>query len=201
MDGRFVERKEKEEEERSASFRDHGLRGCRIPGPGFRPRFCADILSYEIADIHRISIEMAADVAARQPLETGQLDPRPSCVRCSLSARLGSARSILQFYTNFPHLPRLHYYKGRGLSLRRIRTRPFLLFLFSFFFLSSSRSFSSPFSPFIRMCIRSCLLDLGFFVSDDFSKGEVIGKKKCQESWNEIFASGLVSSRVVQFFI
>lgn len=130
MDGRFVERKEKEEEERSASFRDHGLRGCRIPGPGFRPRFCADILSYEIADIHRISIEMAADVAARQPLETGQLDPRPSCVRCSLSARLGSARSILQFYTNFPHLPRLHYYKGRGLSLRRIRTRPFLLFLF-----------------------------------------------------------------------
>lgn len=26
--------------------------------------FCGDILSYEIADIHRISIEMAADVAA-----------------------------------------------------------------------------------------------------------------------------------------
>lgn len=26
--------------------------------------FCGDILSYKIADIHRISIEMAADVAA-----------------------------------------------------------------------------------------------------------------------------------------
>lgn len=53
----------------------------RAPGFG---RFCADILSYEIADIHRISIEMAADVAAAAIGDRpARSDPRALC--CSLS--------------------------------------------------------------------------------------------------------------------
>lgn len=47
--------------------------------------FCGDILSYKIADIHRISIEMAADVAAAigrralsRPLRDASLSVAPS---------------------------------------------------------------------------------------------------------------------------
>lgn len=68
------------------------MRGRRIlgagPGSAWLRRFCADILSYEIADIHRISIEMAADVAAAiaRPRETrpSRCAPRVCCC-CSLS--------------------------------------------------------------------------------------------------------------------
>ena len=83
------ERKEKKRKEKSVQvFRRSCLRGRREysgrdpvrPGYG---RFCADILSYEIADIHRISIEMAADVAAAiaRPRETRpRLDAPLVCV-------------------------------------------------------------------------------------------------------------------------
>lgn len=73
--------------------------------------FCGDILSYKIADIHRISIEMAADVAATnhwlrafsRPLRRG---PSSSAVPDR------SSGSIAQFNSNFPHLRRLHYYNA-----------------------------------------------------------------------------------------
>lgn len=39
-------------------------RGIPEAGLVYPDVFCGDILSYKIADIHRISIEMAADVAA-----------------------------------------------------------------------------------------------------------------------------------------
>lgn len=72
--------------------------------------FCGDILSYKIADIHRISIEMAADVVA-------------AIGRCALSRRSSRSprsRSALsfvrldraQFYSNFSPLRRSHYYNA-----------------------------------------------------------------------------------------
>lgn len=59
------------------------------PRSAWLRRFCADILSYEIADIHRISIEMAADVAAAIGQgRPGRLDAPLVCVAPSRQARL-----------------------------------------------------------------------------------------------------------------
>lgn len=48
----------------SLSFRTATPAGHGGAGLVYSDVFCGDILSYKIADIHRISIEMAADVAA-----------------------------------------------------------------------------------------------------------------------------------------
>lgn len=77
--------------------------------------FCGDILSYKIADIHRISIEMAADVAAASHWPRAR--SRDLFVVPRRPAPAGrSSGSIAQFYSNFPHLRRLHYYNA-ALSL------------------------------------------------------------------------------------
>lgn len=68
--------------------------------------FCGDILSYKIADIHRISIEMAADVAAaigRRALSR----PLRDCLTVGRPSH--SSGSIAR---NFSRLRRSHYYNA-----------------------------------------------------------------------------------------
>lgn len=78
--------------------------------------FCGNILSYKIADIHRISIEMAADVAAA----IGRHCRRHRAARSRdlfAMLRCRSALSLvwfdrMQFYSNFSCLRRSHYYNA-----------------------------------------------------------------------------------------
>lgn len=66
--------------------------------------FCGDILSYKIADIHRISIEMAADVAATAIGRRASLS-RPLRDRLAVGRSAGPlirpVRSRAQFYRQF----------------------------------------------------------------------------------------------------
>lgn len=88
---------------------------------GLRPRdtwtdlvypdvFCGNILSYKIADIHRISIEMAADVAAAIGRRALSRPLRDASLRRSALLLVWFDRT--QFYSNFSRLRRSHYYNA-----------------------------------------------------------------------------------------
>lgn len=61
--------------------------------------FCSDILSYKIADIHRISIEMAADVAAAIGCPRGSRDLFAIPRRCPCRSAAGPiARNFIAIF-------------------------------------------------------------------------------------------------------